>query len=204
MDPNTFPTKGNLILAKNTLRLSAQGYELLDKKRNVLIREIMEFNKQAQIIQRDIERVFREAYTALQEASIQNGVFNVEQISYGMPEEESVRIRQRSVMGVEIPTVTYENATRGRALYGMENTSISLDIALEKFNAVKDLVIQLAEVENSAYRLAINIRKTQKRANALKNVTIPKYTALVKLIQETLEERERDEFTRLKVLKKKK
>ena len=47
MDPNTFPTKGNLILAKNSLKLSRQGYELMDKKRNILIREMMELIDQA-------------------------------------------------------------------------------------------------------------------------------------------------------------
>ena len=44
MDPNTFPTKGNLILAKNALALSKQGFDLMDKKRNILIRELMEFS----------------------------------------------------------------------------------------------------------------------------------------------------------------
>ena len=57
-------------------------------------------------------------------------------------------------------------------------------------------------VENSAYRLASNIKKTQKRANALKNITIPTYTERVKSITNALEEKEREEFTRLKVIKR--
>ena len=52
MDPNTFPTKGNLILAKNSLALSRQGYDLMDKKRNILIRELMDLIEQAADIQR--------------------------------------------------------------------------------------------------------------------------------------------------------
>jgi V/A-type H+-transporting ATPase subunit D len=79
---------------------------------------------------------------------------------------------------------------------------MSLDEACQQFNRVKELTIRLAEVENAAYRLAYNIKKTQKRANALQNITIPKYTKLVKEIQEYLEEKEREEFTRLKVIKK--
>ena len=67
---------------------------------------------------------------------------------------------------------------------------------------VKELTIKLAEVENSAYRLAANIKKTQKRANALKNITIPMYTNLVHTISNALEEKEREEFTRLKVIKR--
>ena len=57
-------------------------------------------------------------------------------------------------------------------------------------------------VENSAYRLASSIRKTQKRANALKNITIPSYQALVKDIPNALEEKDREEITRLKVIKR--
>ena len=59
-------------------------------------------------------------------------------------------------------------------------------------------------VENSAYRLASSIRKTQKRANALKNITIPAYEALVANITNALEEKDREEFTRLKVIKREK
>ena len=77
----------------------------------------------------------------------------------------------------------------------------SIDIAREAFREVKDLTIKLSMVENSAYRLASNIKKTQKRANALKNITIPMYTNLVHNINNALEEKEREEFTRLKVIK---
>ena len=77
-----------------------------------------------------------------------------------------------------------------------------MDIAREAFREVKELTIKLAEVENSAYRLAANIKKTQKRANALKNITIPMYTNLVHTISNALEEKKREAFTRLKVIKR--
>ena len=67
---------------------------------------------------------------------------------------------------------------------------------------MKELTIRLAQVETSAYRLAYNIKKTQKRANALQNITIPRYESLTKSIQSALEEKEREEFTRLKVIKR--
>ena len=203
MEQNAFPTKGNLINAKNTLQLSRQGYELLDKKRNVLIREIMALNEQANEIQERIDLVFRQAYAALQQANIEIGISAVEHVSFGIPQESTVRIRTRSIMGVDIPLVTYENSTREKPNFGFGNTTVALDEAYRKFNEAKDLIITLSAVENAAHRLAVNIRKTQKRANALQHVTIPKYEARVKLIQDTLEERDRDEFTRLKVIKKK-
>lgn len=201
MQTNTFPTKGNLIAAKNTLRLSKQGYELMDKKRNVLIREIMELNEKANQIQSEIDTIFTEAYKALQNANISMGISRVERFSYGIPLEESVNVRSRSIMGVEIPMVTYVDNPEETPSFGFGNTTAALDEAYIKFKRVKELTVKLSMVENAAYRLAVSIKKTQKRANALKNITIPRYENLVKTIQDTLEERERDEFTRLKVIK---
>jgi len=201
MDPNTFPTKGNLISAKNTLRLSRQGYELLDKKRMVLAKEVMSLTEKALEIQKNIDKIFVEAYKALTDANIQMGVSNVERFSFGVPYENSLRIKSRSVVGVEIPLVSFESGIKDNPLFGLGSTSSSLDEAFYKFNEAKELIVTLSMVKNSAHRLTINIKKTQKRANALKNVTIPKYENLVKQIQDVLEERERDEFTRLKVLK---
>lgn len=81
MDPNTFPTKGNLILAKNALALSKQGFDLMDKKRNILIRELMELISEASDIQNQIDETFSNAYQALQKANIQMGIHQVEQLS---------------------------------------------------------------------------------------------------------------------------
>lgn len=201
MDPNTFPTKGNLILAKNSLALAKQGFDLMDKKRNILIRELMDLIAEAEDIQGEIDVTFTNAYRALQKANIQMGIHEVEQISLGVPVEDSIRIKRRSVMGTEIPKVEYEKKEQKPA-YSFYHTKMSLDEACQQFEKVKELTIRLAEVENSAYRLAYNIKKTQKRANALSNITIPRYEGLAKEIQEYLEEKEREEFTRLKVIKK--
>ena len=201
MDPNTFPTKGNLILAKNSLALAKQGYVLMDKKRNILIRELMGLIQQAESIQKEIDSTFRMAYAALQMANIKLGISLVEEISYSVPVEDSIRIRTRSIMGTEIPLV--EADTRPAfPTYAYYSTNIALDQAKASFEKVKQLSIKLSMIENSAYRLANNIKKTQKRANALKNITIPRYTVLTKDIQNALEEKEREEFTRLKVIKR--
>ena len=202
MEISVFPTRGNLIFNKGFLSLSEQGYELLDKKRAVLLRELMELNEKAKEIQKEIDRTFAEAYLALQKANIDLGISTVERLSYGMPREGTVRIRARSVMGVEIPIVSFENNGGGMPGYGFGSTSSALDRAVFVFNRVKELIIQLSMIENAAYRLAAAIKKTQRRANALKNITIPKYAGIVKDITEALEEHERDEFTRLKIAKK--
>lgn len=201
MDPNTFPTKGNLILAKNSLALSKQGFDLMDKKRNILIKELMELVDQAKDIQSQIDVTFRTAYSALQRANLDIGISYVQEISRTVPVEDSIQIKTRSVMGTEIPLVQ-ANESSNAPTYAYYVTKASLDEAKAAFEKVKQLTIRLSAVENAAYRLAINIKKTQKRANALKNITIPKYEELTKSISNALEEKEREEFTRLKVIKR--
>lgn len=203
MDPNTFPTKGNLILAKNSLKLAHMGYDLMDKKRNILIRELMGMIDEAKDIQKQIDVTFREAYKALQIANMEIGINNVRTLSYTVPVEDSIRIKTRSIMGVEIPLVE-SNPSGETPTYAFYSTKESLDAARLAFEKVKELTLKLSMIENSAYRLASAIRKTQKRANALKNITIPHYMQLSKDIADALEEKEREEFTRLKVIKQRK
>ncbi|WAJ23992.1 V-type ATP synthase subunit D [Lacrimispora xylanolytica] len=201
MNPNTFPTKGNLILAKNSLALARQGYELMDKKRNILIKELMELIDEARGIQSEIDVTFTSAYKALQKANIELGIDYVKDIAMAVPVDDTVRIKTRSIMGTEIPLVEHE----GRPLnltYAYYSTRESLDEARSKFEKVKELTLKLSSVENSAYRLANSIKRTQKRANALKNITIPRYESLTKSISNSLEEKDREEFTRLKVIKR--
>ena len=200
MDPREFPTTGNLMLAKNSLALARQGYDLMDKKRNVLLKELMALIDEAKEIQEQIDSTFTKAYACLQRANIEHGISKVQQLAFTVPIEESIRIQTRSIMGTEIPHVKYDEK-ENNLTYSFSTTSESIDIAREAFREVKDLTIKLSMVENSAYRLASNIKKTQKRANALKNITIPMYTNLVHNINNALEEKEREEFTRLKVIK---
>lgn len=203
MNPNTFPTKGNLILAKNSLALASQGYELMDKKRNILLRELMGLIDQAKDIQSEIDSTFREAYQALQKANVELGIHYVQDIAASVPLEQSIRIKTRSIMGTEIPLVQSQSDWPNLT-YAFYSSSEALDRARMNFEKVKELTIKLSMVENSAYRLASSIRKTQKRANALKNITIPTYQNLVTTISNALEEKDREEFTRLKVIKRSK
>ena len=197
------PTKGNLIIAKNTLALSKTGYGLLDKKRNILIREMMNLIDAAKALQSKIESTFTNAYSALEQANIDIGIETVEKIGYAMAVEDSLEIKFRSVMGVEIPIVMLDEQPI-KPDYGMKNTGSALDEAVVSFVKVKYLTRQLAQIETSVYRLADSIKKTQKRANALKNIMIPRYEEETKNIQNALDEKEREECSRLKVIKSQK
>ena len=201
MDPREFPTKGNLMLSKNSLALAHQGYDLMDKKRNILLKELMSLIDEAKDIQEEIDQTFTKAYACLQRANIEHGISKVRELAFTVPIEDSIRIQTRSIMGTEIPHVKYD-AKQNDLTYSFSTTRESIDIAREAFREVKELTIKLSMVENAAYRLATNIKKTQKRANALKNITIPMYSNLVYTISNALEEKEREEFTRLKVIKR--
>ncbi len=192
------PTKTALINTKKSLDLAKVGYELLDRKRNILIRETMSLIDVANEIQQLIDSTYSEAYSALQRANITLGIND--QSAMSVPVEEGIKVHFRSVMGIEIPMVEYEESAL-KNYYGLINTNASLDEAYVKFDKVKKLTIKLAEIENSVYRLASAIKKTQKRANSLKNITIPRLERELKFINESLDEKEREEFSRLKVIK---
>lgn len=203
MQENIAPTKANLIAAQVSLNFSKKGYELLDKKRNVLIREMMNFMDRAKEIQQKMREIFKDAYEALIMANITLGINEVYEVARSIPQTTEFTILTYSVMGVEIPQIKYERS-KLEPYYSFYHTNTTLDVALQEFHEVKYLLYELAEVEDSVYKLAVEIKRTQKRTNALKNIQIPKYEVIVKMISEMLEEKEREDFFRLKVLKKKK
>ena len=198
MAEQVFPTKGNLLNMQKSLALAQLGYELLDKKRNILIRELMQMVDKAKELRESIGVTYIEAYSALQMANITHGV--VANIAEGMPVENTVSVSYRSVMGCELPKLSVEKKKLSLD-YGFMNTDSNVDKAYISFVKVKEMTVTLAEVENSIYRLTNSIRKTQTRANALQNIVIPKYQSTVKYISGSLDEKEREEFSRQKVIK---
>lgn len=201
MPLNVAPTKSNLLSAKTSLEFSKKGYDLLDRKRNVLIREMMSKIDRAKDVQEKINSVFREAYEALRAANLTEGISTVENIAEAIAETHDFEVILRSVMGVEVPSVKYEKK-KLEPTYSFYRTNNAFDVAVKKFQEVKYLVYNLAEIENSVYRLAVEVKRTQRRTNALQNIQIPKYSSMVKHIQEALDEREREDFFRLKMVKR--
>lgn len=197
-DQQVFATKGNLISIKKSLQLAQTGFELLDRKNNILIRETMAMIDEANSLQSSIDFTYLKAYKALMAANITLGI--VDDSAQLVPIETGLSIDFRSVMGVEVPIVRLDSTLSGN-FYGYSSTNSALDEAYAAFDEVKRLTVRLVEIENSVYRLANAIKKTQKRANALKNIIIPRFTEQIKTITESLEEKEREEFSRMKVIK---
>ncbi|MDU5080528.1 MAG: V-type ATP synthase subunit D, partial [Bacillota bacterium] len=97
------PTKANLIKSKNSLQFAKKGYELLDRKRTVLIREMMSLIDKASELQERIDTEFKQAYEALKLANITMGTESVEEIAGSIEKEQDFHILFKSVMGVEVP-----------------------------------------------------------------------------------------------------
>ena len=198
------PTKANLIKARENLAFSKSGYALLDKKRTVLIREAMTLVERANEIQKKVKEEFEDAYSTLEIANITLGVNNVSDVAMSIPKQEEFQILYRSVMGVEIPMVVYERDENKNPNYSFFRTNSALDNAVKTLEDLKYLVYELAEIENAVYMISLEIMKTVKRANALEKIQIPRYEEAVKYISEVLEEKEREDFFRLKKVKSKK
>ncbi len=202
MAEQVFPTKGNLIRSKRQLSQAMMGYDLMDRKRNILIREMVSLVDEAKELRSGIDSTYSEAYRALETANVTLGL--IENLAQMFPIENSLSLSVRSVMGVELPKISADIKPVTKPIYPMNLTNSAFDYAYICFNRVKELTVRLAEVENSIYRLAAAIKKTQKRANALKNIMIPRFKEQVKFITNALDEKEREEFSRQKVIKKRK
>lgn len=199
---NIAPTKGNLMAARRSRTLAFTGWELMDKKRNILTRELMARMDRAAALQQEIDGIFQEAYAALELAEITTE--SVTKVVSSMPEDDSVRLLWRSVMGVEIPEVSAAGGDPEEVPYGLMGSSSALDEAYRRFARVKSLLAELAETENAVYRLAYAIEKSRKRANALQNIVIPGLDRDIERISDSLAEKEREEFVRRKVIKARK
>lgn len=202
MAEQVFPTKGNLIKTKRQLAQAIMGFELMDRKRNILVHEMVSMVDDARAIRNDIQVTYSEAYKALETANVTLGL--VENLASMFPIDNTLSMSSHSVMGVELPTIASQIVANKRPVYAMEHTNSAFDRAYVCFKKVKVLTVSLAQTENSIYRLANSIKKTQKRANALKYIIIPRLREQVKFITDALDEKEREEFSRQKVIKKRK
>lgn len=200
MAEQIFPTKGSLIKVRKSLYQARLGYDLMDRKRNILIREMVALLDKAKLLRSNIEATYHQAYLALQYSNITLGVTRA--MGDAVEVDDTIKVDYRSVMGVELPIITFDDSKIMGIEYGVFQTNSYYDKAYLCFNKVKSLTVMLAEIENSVYRLAVAIKKTQKRANALKNILIPKFEELVRYISNSLEEKEREEFFRQKVIKR--
>jgi V/A-type H+-transporting ATPase subunit D len=196
------PTRINLIRTKKTLKQSKSGLDLLQRKRDVLLRELRHFAYDAKKLREEVNSLLDIAFQSLIKSKVVMGSETVENLALASSLKETFVIDHRSIMGVTVPIVTFQMEQDIKPEYGFADTSAFLDKAFNEFANVLEQIAQLAELEGTAFRIADDIQKTQKRVNALKHVFIPRYSEIVKHIELVLEEKEREEFIRMKKAKK--
>jgi V/A-type H+-transporting ATPase subunit D len=196
------PTRINLIRTKKTLKQSISGLELLERKRDVLIRELRHFTYDAKKIRDEVNSVLATAFQSLTKSKIMMGSETVDNVALAFSLNENFVLDHRSIMGVPVPVINFQIDKNAKPDYGFADTSASLDKAFKEFSSSLEQITQLAEIEAAAFKIANDVQKTQKRVNALKHVFIPMYTKIVKYIELVLEEKEREEFIRMKTAKK--
>lgn len=195
------PTRGNLVKLQRANKQAMNGRDLLEQKRQVLMMELVKHIDKAKIVQEEASRTFAAAYAALERANLSLGIDTVGDIASSVPFSDEFIVRLHSVMGVEIPDMD-EISEAVKPAFSMYASNSALDEAYLSFRKVLSLIARLAEVETSVYRLAIQIRKTNRRVNALDKVVIPANKVEISFINDVLEEGDREDFVRMKAAKK--
>jgi len=199
---NIPPTRSNLLRIKRELAFAREGYDILDKKREVLTMELMHLAHDADVLQQQVWESLATAYRALEKARLSMGQERVEWAALAVNKTVEVKIKHRSVMGVAVPTIKAHGEPPAMP-YSLGDTTAALDEASVAFRQVLGHIPELAEFTTAVWRLAGELGKTQRRVNALQHVFIPEYEHTLAFIKGALEEREREETFRLKRLKSK-
>jgi V/A-type H+/Na+-transporting ATPase subunit D len=197
---NVPPTRSNLLRIKQELQFSKEGYEILNRKREVLTAELIHMAHNAEALQQEVWKLLAEAYAAMEKAQLKMGRERVEWAALAANKTVDVQLKFRGIMGVSIPVIESKGAPP-EMLYSLGDTSASLDEASSAFAKVIKLIPELSMVMTTVWRLAYELRKTQRRVNALQYIFIPEYEETVLFIVSSLEEREREDTFRLKLLK---
>ncbi len=199
---NVAPTKSNLLNLQRQLAFAEEGYDLLEQKRQILIFELMSRLERAKNAEQNAEDALKKAFDALKEAYMDIGSEGIEKSICGIKMEHEIEITDQHLMGLKIPKIKAKVEPLS-VQYGLTGTSGNLDRAMKLFLEVLPILCELAELSNAVIRLAQELRKTQRRCNALSKIFMPAYRETINYIIGTLEERERESFVIMKMIRDK-
>lgn len=202
MNINIAPTKSNLLTTKEQLAVSTNGYELLEEKREILVRELMRLVEQVKMLEDEIDRAIEEAYPAFKRMLMLDGADQVERIAKTIHYDFDMIERTVTVGGMQFETIDVELPQK-QLFYSFLGTYANTDAVIVKFLDLLSLFTQMASIRTIVWRLAEEVKRTQRRVNALDKMIIPQATETIKYIEGVLEERERENVFVLKALKKK-
>ena len=191
-------TRSRLFELRRDRGAAQRSAELLDRKREVLLREVARREKLRDRLRQDVARQFVEAHFLLRVARVELGLAGVENAALMQPRRYAVARRDVSVMGVRIAQLA-ASVEPYRAFYGAAATAESLDECGSAFTGLIPQLVALAQEENAVKRLAAAMKKTTKLLNALQKVVLPRIERDIRAIVEGIEEDERDEALRRRV-----
>jgi V/A-type H+-transporting ATPase subunit D len=194
------PSKINLIRFRRTLAFLRRARDLLEEKKDILLLEVNRRIGEATKVRSELNRTLKEAYSLLDAATVAVGTKEMEAAGGIQRLTYELRVSKRKVMGVTALTFTIHTVKRPVG-YGISKPSILIDETSEKFQQALPLTVKVAELESTLVRLVEEVKKTQQRINALEEFLIPRYASTVSLITSVLEERDREEFVRVKKVK---
>ena len=200
---NVAPTKSNLLREKERLALAEEGYELLEQKREILMLELMKRIDEARVLEREMRRRADTAYPVLRRMLLAAGRDNARDLASGVRAEFKARERRVQVTGISMPALEAVAPER-RLQSSFMNSFADSDETAAEFSALLELVAAMAGLRAIVWRLAKEVRKTQRRVNALEKMVIPDSKAVKKFIEDSLEEREREAVFSTKRLKARK
>lgn len=200
---NVAATKANLIKAKEELNLLEGGYDILDKKRKALIgaydSKIKERNELNDKVNETIKKVSHDFKNVL----VSIGESDLDSISKTVPIDNSISLKIDKFMQTEISEIHFEDVKLNLS-YSFYETNAGFDEAILSFNQLRSKIFKLAELDTTINSLDREIKKTSKKVNSLDKVQIPKYKEMIKTISQSIEEKEREEFSKTKIVKENK
>ena len=198
---NIAPTKSNQIAMKRDLAMASQGFSLLEQKREILVMELMRMLDKVKEVQKEMYVRSQKAYATLRQALAHNGYNHLRNIADGIHYEHSLKASTRVTAGIRVPTLTvYQGEFHSQ--FGFASTDSLVDQTMEDFLMLSETAGKLAELETAVWLLARELKKTQRRVNALEHIFIPNYKDTLHFIGESLEGKELDSFFTMKMVKK--
>lgn len=196
-------TKIELLKYKHSNQVAGMVQGILDDKRKVLLRNIEEMISEAMKARGGIWEPLQDIYTSVDESYLSLGTQTVDAVAEMTPAVMEVDIKVRRVVDVKVPSLSVSEKDTKSIPYGFADTNVSMDRAAKQIKELLPKICKAAEYENAIFSLSKALEKTQKLLNALENVIIPQYRQRIKFIISVLEEREREEFAKLKKVKAK-
>ncbi|MDR2193172.1 MAG: V-type ATP synthase subunit D [Treponema sp.] len=196
------PTKSNLLKTKEQLATAEEGYDLLEQKREILVMELMRKVEEVKLLERELDAAVENAYPALKRMLITVGRERADKIAGSIRYPFDIREKRFQVAGMNLPGLDVR-LPEAELKYSPENSFAECDETVIQFFNLLKVLTNLAAVRTIAWRLAREVRKTQRRVNALEKMVIPTARETKAYIESSLEERERDSFFTSKLLKKK-